>query len=79
MDQMQVQVSARTRTTGSIPFGETYQTVSDSPAFQSAINLRSICLRVSGAVAPSAPTTSRSLPQHSFGINSAELRPAFQS
>src|SRR5262245_30230222 len=34
-------------------------------AFQSIIPLRSFCLSVSGAVAPSAPAGSRSLPQDS--------------
>src|SRR3546814_798828 len=43
------------------------------PAFQSVLPLRSICLRVSGAVAPSAPpsarTDGRTLPQGSRDVS----------
>jgi len=50
------------------PFGEP---AVQPAAFQSAIYLRSFCLRGSGAVAPSAPATprnaGRSLPQVSYG------------
>ena len=48
--------------------------MSGSPTFQSAIPLRSICLRVSGAVAPSAAVwdqlSDRTLPQGSHAIPS---------
>jgi len=39
--------------------------MADTAAFQSVIHLRSFCLNVSGAVAPSAPAFDRSLPQDS--------------
>jgi len=39
--------------------------IADTAAFQSVIHLRSFCLNVSGAVAPSAPAFDRSLPQDS--------------
>src|SRR6201999_322028 len=35
-------------------------------AFQSSVRLRSVCLRVSGAVAPSAPRDTWSLPQSNY-------------